>query len=53
MEVTINPTVLVVNCGSSSLKFAIVDPATGNQYLTGLAEALGLPEANISWIRRC
>ena len=49
MEVTINPTVLVVNCGSSSLKFAIVDPATGNQYLTGLAEALGLPEANISW----
>ncbi len=49
MEVTINPTVLVVNCGSSSLKFAIVDPASGEQYLTGLAEALGLPEANISW----
>lgn len=49
MESTINPTVLVVNCGSSSLKFAIVDPATGDQYLTGLAEALGLPEAQISW----
>ena len=49
MEATINPTVLVVNCGSSSLKFAIVDPATGEQYLTGLAEALGLPEAQISW----
>lgn len=49
MEVTINPTVLVVNCGSSSVKFAIVDPATGEQYLSGLAEALGLPEAEISW----
>jgi acetate kinase len=49
MEATINPTVLVVNCGSSSLKFAIVDPVTGDQYLTGLAEALGLPEAQISW----
>lgn len=49
MEVTINPTVLVVNCGSSSLKFAIVDPVTGEQYLSGLAEALGLPEAQISW----
>lgn len=49
MEATINPTVLVVNCGSSSLKFAIVDPATGEQHLSGLAEALGLPEAQISW----
>ena len=41
--------VLVLNCGSSSLKFAIVDPKTGEQYLSGLAEALTLPEAQISW----
>ncbi len=44
-----NQVVLVLNCGSSSLKFAIVDPKTGEQYLTGLAEALTLAEAEISW----
>lgn len=49
MEKTFEQAVLVLNCGSSSLKFAVVDPATGEQYLTGLAEALGLPEAEISW----
>lgn len=32
---------LVVNCGSSSLKFALLNPATGETPLTGLAERLG------------
>ncbi|OAN18671.1 acetate kinase [Photobacterium jeanii] len=41
--------VLVLNCGSSSLKFAIVDPVTGDEHLTGLAECLHLPEARIKW----
>jgi acetate kinase len=41
--------VLVLNCGSSSLKFAVVDPATGEEHLTGLAECLHLPEARIKW----
>ncbi|PJC85374.1 acetate kinase [Vibrio sp. HA2012] len=41
--------VLVLNCGSSSLKFAIVDAATGDEHLTGLAECLHLPEARIKW----
>jgi acetate kinase len=41
--------VLVLNCGSSSLKFAIVDAENGNEYLTGLAECLHLPEARIKW----
>ncbi len=41
--------VLVLNCGSSSLKFAIVDAENGNEHLTGLAECLHLPEARIKW----
>ncbi|MGF1690297.1 acetate kinase [Photobacterium kagoshimensis] len=41
--------VLVLNCGSSSLKFAIVDPVSGEEHLTGLAECLHLPEARIKW----
>ena len=42
-------TALVINCGSTSVKFAIIDPKDGHVYLSGLAEALGLPEAEISW----
>lgn len=42
-------TVLVVNCGSSSVKFAIVDPADGRQFVSGIAEALTLDDARISW----
>ncbi|ATF09030.1 acetate kinase [Candidatus Enterovibrio altilux] len=41
--------VLVLNCGSSSLKFAIVDAQTGDKHLTGIAECLQLPEARIKW----
>lgn len=41
--------VLVLNCGSSSLKFAIVDAQSGEEHLTGLAECLHLPEARIKW----
>ncbi|MDG3087571.1 acetate kinase [Vibrio hannami] len=41
--------VLVLNCGSSSLKFAIVDATNGDEHLTGLAECLHLPEARIKW----
>lgn len=41
--------VLVLNCGSSSLKFAIVDPQNGEEHLSGLAECLHLPEARIKW----
>ncbi|SUO97223.1 acetate/propionate family kinase [Suttonella ornithocola] len=33
--------VLVINCGSSSLKFAVIDPQTGDCPLKGLAERLG------------
>ena len=44
-----NSLVLVINSGSSSLKFALIDSVTGAAELTGLGECFGLPDANISW----
>lgn len=41
--------VLVLNCGSSSLKFAIIDALNGEEQLSGLAECFNLPEARIKW----
>ncbi|MBN6710738.1 acetate kinase [Haemophilus haemoglobinophilus] len=41
--------VLILNCGSSSLKFAILDPVSGDEKLSGLAEAFYLPDARIKW----
>ncbi len=38
---------LVLNCGSSSVKFALLDPETGEQRLSGLAERLNSPEARL------
>src|SRR5690606_29463463 len=35
--------VLVVNAGSSSLKYQLVDPDTGRSEATGLVERIGLP----------
>jgi acetate kinase len=37
--------VLVLNCGSSSVKLALVDPASGERRVTALAERLGSSEA--------
>lgn len=37
--------ILVINCGSSSLKFSLVNSQTGNQPITGLAERLGDSDA--------
>jgi acetate kinase len=39
--------VLVLNCGSSSLKFALVDPPSGRRHLSGLAERVGTPEVTL------
>ncbi|WP_392565420.1 acetate kinase [Utexia brackfieldae] len=41
--------ILVLNCGSSSLKFAIIDPVTGDEYISGLAECFNLPDARLKW----
>lgn len=44
-----NSYVLVINSGSSSLKFAVIDSLSGDAIVSGLGECFGLPEAVISW----
>ncbi len=41
--------ILVINCGSSSIKFALVNEAQEHFPLSGLAERLGSPEAILHW----
>ncbi len=41
--------ILVINCGSSSLKFAVIDPAARTELVSGLAQRLGGPDASITW----
>jgi acetate kinase len=43
--------VLVINCGSSSLKFSLVNPQDGQAELTGLAECLNAENASITFKR--
>ncbi|MDC5857345.1 acetate/propionate family kinase [Vibrio europaeus] len=44
-----NSFVLVINSGSSSLKFAVIDSKSGDAIVSGLGECFGMPEAVISW----
>lgn len=39
--------VLVLNCGSSSLKFAVIDPDTSVEHVSGIAQRLGSREASL------
>lgn len=39
--------ILVINCGSSSVKFSLIEPDTGNSILSGLAECLLSSDASI------
>ncbi|AOT08555.1 acetate kinase [Pseudoalteromonas luteoviolacea] len=41
--------VLVLNCGSSSLKFAIIDSSSAKEHLSGLAERLGESSPQIKY----
>lgn len=41
--------VIVLNCGSSSVKFAIINAETGEAGLSGIAEALGNEDACLSY----
>ncbi len=41
--------ILVINCGSSSIKFALVNEAQPDFILSGLAERLSSPEAVLHW----
>lgn len=45
----VSKNVLVINSGSSSLKFAVIDSETGEALISGLGECFGLPEAVIGW----
>ncbi len=40
--------IFVVNCGSSSLKFTLINPEDGKTVANGLAERLGTPEAVVN-----
>lgn len=41
--------VLVLNCGSSSAKFAVIDPVSSTEAVSGIAQRLGSPEASLDW----
>ena len=41
--------VLVINCGSSSIKFALRSESAPRPLLSGLAERLGTPEGVMNW----
>jgi propionate kinase len=42
------PVVLVINCGSSSVKFSVLDAASGDALVTGLADGVNTDNAFIS-----
>lgn len=41
--------VLVINCGSSSLKFSVMNPKTGEESISGIAERLGCDSGSVTW----
>ncbi|HUA45570.1 MAG TPA: acetate kinase [Solirubrobacteraceae bacterium] len=43
----VHPRVLVLNSGSSSLKFALIEPANGGRLIAGVAERLGSSAAGL------
>src|SRR5688572_22650099 len=41
--------ILVINCGSSSLKFAVIRVDEGRTLLSGMADRLGSTNASLRW----
>ena len=41
--------ILVLNCGSSSAKFAVIDTGEERERISGIAQRLGSPEASLDW----
>lgn len=41
--------ILVLNCGSSSAKFAVLDSGSETEAISGIAQRLGTPEATLDW----
>lgn len=46
-----NKYVLVLNCGSSSIKFAVIEPDAGTNIATGLVQRIGTAEASIKCVK--
>lgn len=44
-----NNLILVLNCGSSSLKFSVINPKNKKKYLFGIVERLFLSDTYIKW----
>ena len=42
-------TILVINCGSSSIKFSLFGQQSGQRLLEGLAERLGNADGQLHW----
>lgn len=45
-----NPLVFTLNCGSSSIKFAVINSKENQIVLSGLVDFLGFSEISISWV---
>jgi len=43
--------ILVLNCGSSSAKFAVLDTGSETEIISGIAQRLGTPQATLDWKR--
>src|SRR6266516_1171378 len=41
--------ILVLNCGSSSAKFAVIDPESGLEHISGIVQRLASPQASLDW----
>ena len=41
--------IFVINCGSSSIKFQIIEPATARLRLSGIVERIGLPDSRLKY----
>ena len=41
--------ILVLNCGSSSAKFAVIDASTGREAISGIAQRLASEHATLDW----
>jgi acetate kinase len=49
LSVAIRQSILVINCGSSSVKFALIETQTEEPLMTGLVERLNSEDAELSW----
>jgi acetate kinase len=41
--------ILVLNCGSASMKFAVVHSSNGHEHISGIVQSLGAPEAVLTF----